>query len=119
MDTKDEFCKTKWPNSSTTLPGLPGQCANNESSHNKIIKELPAFSPEAIQAYNTGLDEERALSVLAENRFEEAESALWRGIEASAKWPGNRPPRAFKESAEKWRLLLDGDFIIDNNMTKR
>ncbi|KUL91074.1 hypothetical protein ZTR_00730 [Talaromyces verruculosus] len=110
MDTKEGLCKTQWPNSSTTLPGLPGHCANNEASQDQIIQEPPAFSPEDIQAYNTGLDEERALSALAEKRLEELESALWRCIEASAKWPENRPPRAFKESAEKWRLLLGWRF---------
>lgn len=107
---KEGHCKTQWPNSSTTLPGLPGHCGGNEAFHNQIIQEPPAFSPAAIQAYNTGLDEERALSALAENMFEEAESALLRCIEASAKWPENRPPRAFKESAEKWRLLMGWRF---------
>ena len=85
-------------------------CGDNEAFHNQIIQEPPAFSPEAIQAYNTGLDEERALSTLTEKMFEEAESALRRCIEASAKWPGNRLPQAFKESAEKWRLLLGWRF---------
>jgi ankyrin repeat protein len=83
-----------------------GTGVTEERSDKHTIQKPPAFSPQAIKAHQTMLDEEEALLALEENRFEEAESALHRCIEASTKWPQGRPPYEFKKSAEKWRLLL-------------
>ncbi|KAF3400577.1 hypothetical protein DPV78_005390 [Talaromyces pinophilus] len=119
MDTKEGLRKTQWPNSSTTLRGLPGHCANNEASQDQIIQESPAFSPEAIQAYNTGLDEERALSALAEKRFEEAESAY---CDASRPAPNDQetaPLGLSRKAPRNGGSYWGGDFIINNNMTKQ